>query len=137
MTLEEAIHHARMTAETREDLCEECRKEHLQLADWLEELKESREIINRQETEIERLQADKIIAERHEKDARELFKNTVLQLETAESEAIKEFAERLKARICKDIDAQGMFPLPYTKKAYDTVMVFVDNLVKEMTEVQE
>ena len=50
------------------------------------------------------------------------------------SEAVREFAERLKSRIRKDIDEQGMFPLPYTKKAYDTVMIFINNLAKEMTE---
>ena len=42
MALEDAISHARDTANTREDLCEECRKEHAQLADWLEELKQYR-----------------------------------------------------------------------------------------------
>ena len=50
------------------------------------------------------------------------------------AEAAREFAERLKSRIRKDIDEQGMFPLPYTKKAYDTVMIFINNLAKEMTE---
>ena len=50
------------------------------------------------------------------------------------AEAVREFAERLKSRIRKDIDEQGMFPLPYTKKAYDTVMIFINNLAKEMTE---
>ena len=39
MTLEEAIKHARDTAENRTDLCEECRAEHEQLAEWLEELR--------------------------------------------------------------------------------------------------
>jgi hypothetical protein len=53
------------------------------------------------------------------------------------SEAVREFAEKLKQRIRKDIDEQGMFPLPYTKKAYDTVMIFMDNIVKEMTEEKE
>ena len=43
MTLEEAIKHARDTAENRTDLCEECRAEHEQLAEWLEELVRLRE----------------------------------------------------------------------------------------------
>ena len=43
MALEEAILHARETAETRTDLCDKCRKEHEQLALWLEELKGYRE----------------------------------------------------------------------------------------------
>ena len=43
MTLEEAIKHAREVAENRTDLCEECRAEHEQLAEWLEELVRLRE----------------------------------------------------------------------------------------------
>ena len=39
MTLDEAIKHAREVAEQRTDLCDECRMEHAQLAEWLEELK--------------------------------------------------------------------------------------------------
>ena len=39
MTLEEAIKHAREVAESRTDLCDECRAEHEQLAEWLEELR--------------------------------------------------------------------------------------------------
>lgn len=41
MTLDAAIQHA-MEAFEREDLCEECRKEHKQLAEWLEELRDTR-----------------------------------------------------------------------------------------------
>lgn len=39
MTIDEAIIHAREVAECRKDMCEECRAEHQQLAEWLEELK--------------------------------------------------------------------------------------------------
>ena len=39
MNIEEAIAHAQETANTRTDLCDECRKEHSQLAEWLKELK--------------------------------------------------------------------------------------------------
>lgn len=42
MTLSQAIAHAKEVAETREDLCKECRGEHLQLANWLIELQELR-----------------------------------------------------------------------------------------------
>ena len=38
MAIEEAISHARETSK-RDTVCEECRQEHAQLADWLEELK--------------------------------------------------------------------------------------------------
>ena len=49
-----------------------------------------------QQAENKELKTDKIIAERKEKDARELFKNAVLQIEQAKIEAIKEFAEKYK-----------------------------------------
>ena len=39
MTIEEAIVHAQETANTRTDLCDKCREEHRQLAEWLKELK--------------------------------------------------------------------------------------------------
>jgi len=42
MTLEEAIAHAKEMSENQY-VCEECQKEHRQLADWLEELKSLRE----------------------------------------------------------------------------------------------
>ena len=67
---------------------------------------------------INRQKADKIIAERHEKDARELYKNVVLQLKTAKSEAIKEFAER----VCKD------------RVSNDPVVIAVKVELAEMTE---
>lgn len=44
MELQEAIDHAREVT-TRENVCESCREEHGQLADWLEELKSIREIL--------------------------------------------------------------------------------------------
>ena len=78
------------------------------------------DLINRQKAEIEELRADNNY----------LFET----MPHMKAEAIKEFAERLNARIRKDIDEQGMLPLPYTKKAYDTVKIFIDNLVKEMTD---
>jgi len=42
MTLDEAIVHAREVAASLGD-CSECAKDHLQLAEWLEELKAYRE----------------------------------------------------------------------------------------------
>ena len=39
MTIDEAIAHAKETADTRTDLCDKCREEHRQLAEWLKELK--------------------------------------------------------------------------------------------------
>ena len=85
------------------------------------------DLIKRQQAEIEDLKADK-----------EALINGQLTIQKmyieARDKAVREFAEKLKSRIRKDIDEQGMFPLPYTKKAYDTVMIFINNLAKEMTE---
>lgn len=116
--------------------------------------------INRQKEENKELRSDKIIAERHEKDARELFVDCKRQLEEAKaeienlkrgvtfnftiedfesiketvisrldnkikSEAIKEFAKRLKEKLQWDVE-------------FDNKLVFesdIDTLVKEMTEV--
>ena len=84
-------------------------------------------LIKRQQAEIEDLKADK-----------EALINGQLTIQKmyieARDKAVREFAEKLKSRIRKDIDEQGMFPLPYTKKAYGTVMIFINNLAKEMTE---
>lgn len=48
MTIDEAIAHAQETADTRTDLCDECRKEHRQLAEWLTELKQLRDSFEKQ-----------------------------------------------------------------------------------------
>lgn len=50
MTIEEAIAHAQETADTRSDLCDECRDEHRQLADWLTELKQLRDSFEKQKS---------------------------------------------------------------------------------------
>ena len=52
MTIDEAIAHAQETADTRTDLCDECREEHRQLAQWLIELKQLREENDTLKTEI-------------------------------------------------------------------------------------
>lgn len=46
MTIDEAIVHAKETADTRNDLCDKCREEHRQLAEWLTELRELRITLN-------------------------------------------------------------------------------------------
>lgn len=53
ITIDEAIRHCYEVYHERDDMCKGCRDEHLQLAKWLEELKESREIINRQKVAID------------------------------------------------------------------------------------
>ena len=44
LSIDEAIAHAREVANTRTDLCDECRAEHRQLAEWLEQLKVYRDL---------------------------------------------------------------------------------------------
>ena len=96
-------------------------------------------LIKRQQEEIESLEAD---YENVYKQATADILASIAEggtscewcIDKHRAEAVREFAERLKSRIRKDIDEQGMFPLPYTKKAYDTVMIFINNLAKEMTE---
>ncbi|NFO56357.1 hypothetical protein FDB39_05585 [Clostridium botulinum] len=45
MTLDEAIEHLEEKLQEENFPCEECRKEHLELQEWLEELRESRKVI--------------------------------------------------------------------------------------------
>lgn len=45
MTLDEAIEHLEEKLQNENFPCEECRKEHLELQEWLEELRESRKVI--------------------------------------------------------------------------------------------
>lgn len=94
-------------------------------------------------TEIEELRSDKIIAETHERAAKDLFKDCVAQLEgvkkenkqllqklqQAKSEAIKEFAERLK---------NDTFLAKEKNSIEHTIWIYeIDKIVEEMTEVQE
>ena len=74
------------------------------------------DLINRQKAEIERLKAEQMMAEGYA-DALE---------ERAKAEAIKEFAERLKANMCHGY--------PYLEIEEDLFRRDVDNLVAEMTE---
>lgn len=126
------------------------------------------DLINRRKAKIEELRSDKIIAERHEKDARDLFVDCTRQLEEAnaeiegleetryelaciiddlreehnrllqklqqaQSEAIKEFAERLKeyelCMFCSFPDNKSL-----GSEQYIVLSDSIDNLVKEMTE---
>lgn len=105
------------------------------------------ELINRQKAEIEELHSDKIIAETHERAARDLFVNCTQQLNEAnaenerllqklqqlKSEAIKEFAERLKKYFKKFSGAYWQFK-GEPKHIPDDIILDIDNLVKEMTE---
>lgn len=64
MTLEEAIKHAKDVWKNRDDLCMSCRKEHKQLAEWLEEVQQYRAIGTPEECRaaMEKQTAKKIIS---------------------------------------------------------------------------
>ena len=117
-------------------------------------------LANRYEAEIEELRSDKIIAERHEKDARELFVDCTRQLKEAKAEIekitekyncqqtvyvdlskiIKEQAEELKQAKSEAIKefAERLIKTAEYDDEYSTVFVYnIKQLVKEMTEVQE
>ena len=53
MTLDEAIKHCEEQAEIIE--CNECAKEHRQLAEWLNELKQSKDVLDKIRAEIMKL----------------------------------------------------------------------------------
>ncbi len=117
INIDEAIKHCYEVADRK---CDDCGKEHLQLAKWLEELKASRETINHQKAEIERL-----------KNSVSTFKSCYETLtdmyETSKSEAIEEFWNRLSENA--DTTQVDAFHSAYLIKDEDA-----ENLIKEMTE---
>lgn len=100
ITIDEAIKHSYEVAGRK---CDDCGKEHLQLAKWLEELKKNRDIITCQKAKIAELEAE---VERLQKAGEEaitcfnrmesLYKIKCKELEVAKSEAYREFASKLK-----------------------------------------
>ena len=109
--------------------------------------KQTLDLINRQKAEIEGLKAPKFLVEYKpltDKEMYEKMKNAHLGIITVgeptikrideegiKSEAIKEFAERLKEHTTTAIFGQG-------KYSYEIVTEqSIDNLVKEMTEQKE
>ncbi len=115
-------------------------------------------VIKRQKAEIEELRSDKIIAERHEKDARDLFVNCTQQLEEANAEIegleetryelaciIDDLREERNRLLQKLQQAQSEAIKEFVKRLKDNVVkkyeytdirVFdeADKLAKEMTE---
>lgn len=149
MNIDEAIKYCYEFAESK---CDDCEKEHLQLAHWLEELKESRSLvkfqgekikefdgkiviqqgmIDYQKAEIEKLKNRNAFLENEYKNQGKLFWERV---KIKQSEAIKEFAERLKTMI-----SQIDISMPYDDKEdiVEKIVFKLDNLVKEMTEVEK
>ena len=136
ISIDEAIRHCYETYFERDDLCREFRKEHKQLAKWLEELKESRNTINRQAVEIEALKTE---IEGMENQNTLLLKKKCKDINTArkiiKSKAIKEFAKRLKEKV-KMYNSEGVEEgdlIDDLLTVGETVEI-IDNLVKEMTE---
>ena len=85
------------------------------------------DLINRQKAEINKLkQENDFFRKTITENAQRALEVTVEEIETAKSEAIKEFAKRLKDNYCFT-DRWGKI----------IVISTVDNLVKEMTEVNE
>lgn len=123
ISIDEAIRHCYETYFERDDLCRKCRKEHKQLAKWLEELKESCNTINRQVAEIEELKTEN---ERLKTQNTSLLKKKCKDINTArkiiKAEAIKDFAKRLKEKF-------GIADCIVTVDNND-----LDGFVKEMTE---
>lgn len=76
-------------------------------------------LANRYEAEIKELRSDKIIAERHEKDARELFVDCTRQLEEAKAEI-----ERLKRGVTFTITIEDF------ESIKETVISRLDNEIK-------
>lgn len=85
------------------------------------------DIIKEKCKELELANADKVIAESHEKAAKKMFVDVVQRLKTIKSEAIKEFAERLKTNFNKNIKLYG-------RCTVCDATTEIDDLVKEMTE---
>lgn len=102
--------------------CEDCPFHGVKEDCEVELPEESLDLINRQKAKIEELKNRNAFLENEYKNQGELFWERV---KIKQSEAIKEFAEKLKKRF-------------YLSAGRCVVDVYhIDNLVKEMTEVQE
>ena len=112
MTLDEAIKHARDTAENRTDLCDECRAEHKQLAEWLEQLVKLTE-------ENERLIAENTI---YSNNVERIAENYHRQ---GRADTIREMQERLHRRFGDD--ANRVF-------SNYNIHRYIDQIAKEMLE---
>jgi len=98
--------------------------------------KDALDLINRQKAEIERLQKEnndkfnkwEILDNRTKERYAELYEETKV---VVRAEAIKEFVERLKKIMITNSKTEDGYC------EYETEDYYIDNLVKEMTEVQE
>ena len=96
---------------------------------------DARTLFEQQKAEIRRLIAKCELSE-SEREAN--VKGFTETLETVRAKAIKEFASKLTPRLLKEMDEQGLMPSAYVKKvhAYTEIELFINEIVKEMTENQ-
>ena len=102
----------------------------------LDTLSNALDLITRQQAEIERLKNENMAKEAEYNDMLEQRNSVERYLETAKSEAVKEFAARLKNEIISDTaygcdSNQHSGYYDYTIKIGD-IPEYIDNLVKEM-----
>ena len=124
MTIDEAINHCHEVANRK---CDDCGKEHLQLARWLEELVEARKYIKHLKAENERLNSlctskDVIINDLNAKN-----ESLNREIKSIESETRKKFAKRLKKEYI-----QGF----WEEQRYIDIED-IDNLLEEMEKGNE
>ena len=104
------------------NMCSKCSLSKMEYCEY-ELHKCSLDLIYRQKAEIERLKEQNTL----------LLKKNCKDINTArkiiKSEAIKEFVHRLKSEIIPQVDCDEMTLIKFVE--------YINNLVKEMTEVQE
>lgn len=89
------------------------------------------DLINRQKAEIEELRSDKIVAERHEKDARDLFVDCTRQLEEAKTE-LKQLQTVLDEYPVKTLFGKNNLICSKTSEDYDKLIMDIsNNAIKE------
>lgn len=123
MTIDEAIVHAREVAK-REDMCAECRAEHRQLAEWLEELKELKAGV-----ENERLiDADKLMEYCQNLKERKIDCNDIARFPTAyDVDKVVQQLEEEKDMIALDDDSSFW----YKNAIDDAIEIVKDGVVNE------
>ena len=129
MTLDEAIVHARQVAERnrnqykncpsdrtdiRHQTCEECAKEHDQLAEWLEELKQYRAIGTVEEC-----------------------KNSVLKILEAYNKAVDDFETKLIAHLSDWKLSEAPFNDDETDRTREIICETIENAIGAVDEITE
>lgn len=126
MTIEVAIRHCYEVYHERDDMCKECREEHLQLAKWLEEYKKYESIKSTVNEFWEGLQKLSMFKGKEKPTLEELLE----YIEQVKAEAVTEFVMNLPM-------TPGIFHfLDERNTRANTVVVFVhdiDRLAEKMT----